>query len=124
MRLAWLCGLTLGNGQLLPGFTAARKFQLTKWPQIEREYPKHFRLATVMMKGPALAKEIAEAAGVPVTEVVDFVNAGLMTGAVVVEGSNRRGRHRARQRLWRGREAAEPGTERAWLALHGPGAGH
>jgi hypothetical protein len=87
MRLAWLCGLTLGHGQLLPGFTPARKFQLTKWPQIEREYPKHFRLATVMMKGPALAKDIADAAGVPVTDVIDFINAGLLTGAVVVEGS-------------------------------------
>jgi hypothetical protein len=88
IRLAWLCGLTLGQGQLLPGFTPARKFQLTKWPQIEREYPKHFRLATVMMKGPALAKDIAEAAGVPVSDVTDFINAGLVTGAVVVDGSD------------------------------------
>jgi len=64
MRLLWLCGLTVGKGNLLPGYAANRKFALTKWPQIEREYPKHFRLATVMMKGPALVKEIAEQAGV------------------------------------------------------------
>ncbi len=86
MRLLWLCGLTLGKGNLLPGHAATKKFVLTKWPQIEREYPKHFRLATVMMKGPALVREIAEQAGVPEADVVDFVNAGLVSGAVVVEG--------------------------------------
>lgn len=87
MRLLWLCGLSVCNSQLLPGFSPTRKFLLTKWPQIEREYPKHFRLATVMMKGPALVKEIAELSGVAESEVVDFVNAGLLTGSVVVEGS-------------------------------------
>lgn len=87
MRLLWLCGLTVGKGRLLPGFTEARKFVLTKWPQIEREFPKHFRLATVMMKGPAFVKEIAEASGVSAAEVTDFINAGLVTGAVAVEGA-------------------------------------
>jgi len=87
MRLLWLCGLTVGKGNLLPGYAANRKFVLTKWPQIEREYPKHFRLATVMMKGPALVKEIADQAGVSEGEAIDFVNAGLVTGSVVVEGS-------------------------------------
>jgi hypothetical protein len=87
MRLLWLCGLSVGGGNLLPGHNPAKKFVLTKWPQIEREYPKHFRLATVMMKGPALAREIAEQAGVSEAEAIDFVNAGLVTGAVVVEGT-------------------------------------
>jgi hypothetical protein len=87
MRLLWLCGLTVGHGQLLAGFTPARKFLLSKWPQIEREYAKHFRLATVMMKGPAFIREIAELSGVGQNEVVDFINAGLLSGAVVVEGS-------------------------------------
>jgi hypothetical protein len=88
MRLLWLCGLSVGHGQLLPGYAANKKFLLTKWPQIEREYPKHFRLATVMMKGPAFVKDIAEQAGVPESEATDFVNAGLVTGAVVVEGTS------------------------------------
>ena len=87
MRLLWLCGLSVGNGQLLPGYGAGKKYLLTKWPQIEREYPKHFRLATVMMKGPASVREIAEQAGVGESDAIDFVNAGLVTGAVVVEGS-------------------------------------
>lgn len=87
MRLLWLCGLTVGKGQLLAGFSETKKFVLTKWPQIEREFPKHFRLATVMMKGPAFAKDIAEASGVSAAEVIDFINAGLVTGAVVAEGA-------------------------------------
>ena len=87
MRLLWLCGLVVGKGSLLPGYAANRKFVLTKWPQIEREFPKHFRIATVMMKGPALVSEIAEQAGVPESDATDFVNAGLVTGAVVAEGT-------------------------------------
>ena len=87
MRLLWLCGLVVGKGSLLPGYAANKKFVLTKWPQIEREFPKHFRIATVMMKGPAFVKDIAEQSGAGEHEVVDFVNAGIVTGHVVVEGT-------------------------------------
>ena len=72
-RLQWLGGLlsvAATNGQYL----------LKKWPQTEREYPKHFRIATVMMKGPAGVAEIAEASGVSQEEVIDFINANLATG--------------------------------------------
>ena len=87
MRLLWLCAVTLGEGVLLTGFPPARKFLLTRWPQIEREFPKHFRIATVMMKGPATVQEIAETSGAAVGEVADFVNAGLVSGAIVPEGA-------------------------------------
>jgi hypothetical protein len=87
LRLLWIAGLAAGRGHLLTGYTAAKKFVLTKWPQIEREYPKHFRIATVMMKGPALLREIAEQAGVPEGDVADFVNAGLVSGVIVPEGT-------------------------------------
>jgi hypothetical protein len=87
LRLLWLCGLAAGQGQLLPGYSSGRKFSLTKWPQIEREFPKHFRLATVMMKGPALVRDLAELSGVAEAEVLDFVNAGLVTGFVTVDGA-------------------------------------
>jgi hypothetical protein len=88
MRLLWLAGLEAGHGQLLAGHTVAKKFVLTKWPQIEREYPKHFRLATVMMKGPALVRELVDSSGVAEADVIDFINAGLVTGAIVVEGAS------------------------------------
>ncbi len=79
-RLQWYAGLLAGKGVLLPGFDPAGKYKLGKWPQTEREFPKHFRIATAMMKGPATLDEIAAASGVSAGEVADFVNANLATG--------------------------------------------
>lgn len=80
LRLQWLGGLVAGKGALLPGFDPDGHYRLNKWPQTEREYPKHFRIATAMMKGPAPLADIATASGVPVADVADFVNANLATG--------------------------------------------
>ncbi|WP_152540862.1 hypothetical protein [Luteimonas huabeiensis] len=79
-RLVWFGGLLAGRGRLLPGFDAEARYLLSRWPQTEREFPRHFRIATAMMKGPATLAEIAEASGTPDTEVADFVNASLATG--------------------------------------------
>ena len=79
-RLLWLAGLAAGKGALLPGLDPDGQYQLKKWPQTEREYPRHFRIATTMMKGPATVAEVAEASGVPREDVCDFVNANLATG--------------------------------------------
>ena len=79
-RLQWLGGLLSGRGALLPGLDPDGKYRLLKWPQTEREYPKHFRIATAMMKGPASVAEVAEASGVAREDVADFVNANLATG--------------------------------------------
>ena len=81
-RLRWFGGLLAGGGTLLPGLDPQARFQLHKWPQTEREYPRHFRIATQMMKGPATVAEIAQASGVPEPDVTDFVNASLVTGFV------------------------------------------
>ena len=80
-RLAWLGGLLAGKGRLLPGHDPDGRYQLTRWSQTEREFPRHFRIATAMMKGPATLADIAAASGVPVEDVADFVNANLATGA-------------------------------------------
>ena len=79
-RLLWFCALQAGKGQLMPGFDPAAQYRLLKWPQTEREFPKHFRIATAMMKGPATLDEVSAASGVPVAETADFVNANLATG--------------------------------------------
>ncbi len=84
-RLAWLCALSGGNGALAPGFGLNDKYKLLRWPQTEREFPKHFRIATVMMKGPALLTEIAEQSGVTLAEVIDYVNACLASGVAEPE---------------------------------------
>ena len=80
VRLEWYGGLLAGRGKMLPGFDPSAKYRLSKWPQTEREFPKHFRIATAMMKGPATLDEVATASGVPLEDVVDFVNANLVTG--------------------------------------------
>ncbi|PZO09674.1 MAG: hypothetical protein DCF27_05425 [Lysobacteraceae bacterium] len=80
-RLAWLCALSSGNGALMPGYGPNDKYKLLKWPQTEREFPRHFRIATVMMKGPANLTEIANLSTTPLGEVIDYVNACLASGA-------------------------------------------
>lgn len=84
-RLLWFGGLLSGGGKLLPGFDRQARFLMLKWPQTEREFPRHFRIATVMMKGAASLDEIAEASGVAIGDVIDFVNANLATGFAEVE---------------------------------------
>ena len=79
-RLQWLGGLLAGEGKLLPGHSPEGRFVLSKWPETEREYPRHFRIATAMMKGPSTVTEIAAASSVPAADVVDFINANLATG--------------------------------------------
>ena len=79
-RLQWFGGLIAGKGELLSEFDPAARYRLGKWPQTEREFPKHFRIATAMMKGPATLEEVASASGVPLADVADFVNASLVTG--------------------------------------------
>jgi hypothetical protein len=79
-RLLWFGALLAGKGQLARGFDPGARYRLLKWPQTEREFPKHFRIATAMMKGPATLGEIAASSGVSAAEVTDFVNASLATG--------------------------------------------
>lgn len=79
-RLLWYAALIAGQGELMPGFEVDGRYRMLKWPQTEREFPKHFRVATAMMKGPSTLTEIADASGVPLVDVTDFVNANLATG--------------------------------------------
>ena len=80
LRLQWMGGLMAGQGALLPGHDPEGRYRLTKWPQTEREFARHFRIATAMMKGPATLAEIVEASGAEPGEAADFINANLATG--------------------------------------------
>jgi len=84
-RLRWLFALVSGEGRMLPGYGLDERYSLGKWPQIEREFPKHFRIATAMMKGPATLEEIAALSSSPLNEVIDFVNASLVSGFAQVD---------------------------------------
>lgn len=85
-RLLWLAALG-GAGGEIPGAAAGARYRLGKWPQIEREFPKHFRLATAMMKGFQTPAELAEQSGVSVAEVNDFIAASLVSGHAEAEGA-------------------------------------
>ncbi len=86
-RLLWLCHALGSHGQLTPGMDINAKYKLARWPQIEREFPKHFRIATVMLKQLATLTEIAELSGAPLNEVIDFTNAYNATGYIEIEGA-------------------------------------
>ncbi|MDO5504667.1 MAG: hypothetical protein Q4F49_00025 [Pseudoxanthomonas suwonensis] len=79
-RLHWYGALLAGDGALLQGMDPAGQFRLGKWPRTEREFPRHFRIATTMMRAPATIAEIAAASEVPEREVIDFINAHNVTG--------------------------------------------
>jgi len=106
-RLLWLCHALGSNGQLAAGLDVNARYKLARWPQIEREFPKHFRIATVMLKQFASLTEIAEQSGATLADVIDFTNAYNATGHVETEGSaaanatvtRDSGRHAILQRL-------------------------
>jgi len=86
-RLLWLAHALGSNGQLAHGLPGNGRYKLSRWPQIEREFPKHFRIATVMMKQPATLGEVAEQSGATLADVIDFTNAYHATGYIEVEGA-------------------------------------
>ena len=83
-RLVWLAALGGSGGEIAGGAPDAR-YRLTKWPQIEREFPKHFRIATAMMKGFQTSAELAEQSGATLAEVNDFIAASLVSGYAETE---------------------------------------
>ncbi|MCE5232898.1 MAG: hypothetical protein ABFC67_09115 [Mizugakiibacter sp.] len=86
-RLRWFAALSATPGALAAGLDPQASYKLTRWPQIEREFPRHFRIATAMMKQAGTLAAIAEASGAPVEDVADFVNAHHALGYVAVEGA-------------------------------------
>jgi hypothetical protein len=86
-RLNWLSHVLGSNGHPAHGVDVNARFKMSRWPQIEREFPKHFRIATVMMKQPATLGEIAEQSGAPLADVIDFTNAYHAIGFIEIEGA-------------------------------------
>lgn len=85
-RLVWLAALGANRGRA-PGPSTETQFRLLRWPQIERDFPRHFRIATAMAKRPNTAIEIALQAGTPLHDVHDFIAGYLATHHVLIEGS-------------------------------------
>ena len=84
-RLVWLFHALGSNGRLVHDLDIDAKYKLSRWPQIEREFPKHFRIATVMMKQPATLTEISDQSGATLSDIIDFTNAYNATGHIEME---------------------------------------
>jgi len=74
-RLVWFAHLARGEGRLSPSLPQDGRYRLTRWPQVEREFPKHFRIATAMMRGTGTIEEIAAQSAADPADVADFINA-------------------------------------------------
>jgi hypothetical protein len=74
-RLKWLAHLVRSDGELEAGLDAKGRYKLSRWPQSEREFPKHFRIATVMLKQACTVDEIAAQGGAGTADVANFINA-------------------------------------------------
>ena len=84
-RLLWLFHALGSNGRLTHDLDVDAKYKLSRWPQIEREFPKHFRIATVMMKQASTLTEISDQSGATLADVIDFTNAYNATGHIEME---------------------------------------
>ena len=84
-RLTWFAHLARSGGQLDAGLPADGRYRLTRWPQVEREFPKHFRIATAMMSGAGTIDDIASQSKAGASDVVEFINAYNALGYVACE---------------------------------------
>ena len=84
-RLTWFAHLARSEGQLDAGLPADGRYRLTRWPQVEREFPKHFRIATAMMAGAGTIDDIAAQSKAGASDVVEFINAYNALGYVECE---------------------------------------
>lgn len=79
-RLRWYAGLIATPGILSRKLSRTERYRLSGWPETEREFPKHFRIAKVMLQDAATADEITAASGMSYEEVVDYINASSAAG--------------------------------------------
>ncbi len=84
-RLKWFAALIQTPGVLPSGIGATTVLHMDRWPEIEREYPRHFRIATALMRQPGTVNQIAQRAKVDETDIIDFVRAYQAIGFVVQE---------------------------------------
>lgn len=84
-RLLWFAGLIATPGILGRKLSRSGHYKLTGWPETEREFPKHFRIAKALLKAPATVDEIAADSGMPYEDVVDYVNASHAAGRLATE---------------------------------------
>lgn len=73
----WLAERHGSRGQLLPGHGLDVPVQLKVWPKFNNRHvrPEYLKLAAMLSKQPLSLRNLAEASGVPLPQVIDFYNA-------------------------------------------------
>jgi hypothetical protein len=92
-RLRWYAGLIATPGILGRELHRAGRYKLSHWPETEREFPQHFRIAKEMLEDPVTVEDVVAASGMPCEEVVDYINASYAGGrldAASVKKSSRK----------------------------------
>lgn len=79
-RLRWYAGLIATPGILGRNLDRGDHYKLAHWPETEREFPRHFRIARAMLEDAATIEQIAAAAGAEYDDVVDYINASFASG--------------------------------------------
>lgn len=101
-RLRWFAGLIATPGILSRRLRSGARFKLAHWPETEREFPRHFRIATAMLKAAAPAAAIAAASDATLDEVIDYINAcdaaGRLENAAPAAGTAATPHHAARSK--------------------------
>jgi hypothetical protein len=83
-HLTWLDVLAHSKGRLAPHLDPGGRYKLKSWPQLERDFPNHLRIAQAMSQAAKL-NEIAAESGAPMGEVFAMVNAYDAIGMIEVE---------------------------------------
>ncbi len=73
-RLAWLYVLLHSGGNLSRHLDPGGTYRVTQWIEIERDLARYFRIGKALLQ-PARLHEVAAAAGAPMADVFDVVNA-------------------------------------------------
>lgn len=98
-RLRWYAGLIATPGILGRTLGRTERYKLSRWPETEREFPRHFRIAKEMLKQPATVDEIVAASGMTYEDVVDYINASFAGGRLEATQGKDAARGSRRERL-------------------------
>lgn len=90
-RLRWYAGLVATPGILGRKLGRTEPYKLSRWPETEREFPRHFRIAKAMLHDPASIEEIVTASDMPHDDVVDYINASFASGRLETPASRQTG---------------------------------
>jgi hypothetical protein len=80
-RLLWLHVLVHSGGNLASHLDPGGSYRLKHWIEIDKDFAKHFRIASAMLQ-PMRLHEIAASSEASMADVFDFVNAGDAIGLI------------------------------------------